>query len=128
MLWLDDKEEIQDDQIIITQTYHQIAFFTHDIVNIVPFSREMATAYYLPECSERDCYGGSCVNKNKEECKFCKCQYKLEEILIDGFYVNDGDYIVTLQTGVRVPISDVLYHTVALMWEMSKRNKYQNEF
>ena len=128
MLWLDDKEEIQDDQIIITQTYHQIAFFTYDIVDIAPFNREMATAYYLPECSERDCYNGACIDKNREECKFCKHPYKFEELLIDGFYVNDGDYIVTLQTGVRVPISDVFYHTVALMWEMSKHKKYQNKF
>ena len=128
MLWLDDKEEIQDDQIIITQTYHQIAFFTYDIVDIVPFNREMATAYYLPECSERDCYNGKCVDKPKEECKSCEYLYKFEEILIDGFYVNDGDYIVTLQTGIHVPISDVMYHTVALMWEMSKHNKHTSEF
>lgn len=125
---MDDEEKIENDQIIITQTYHKIAFYTYDILSITPFDRTMTTAYYLPECSERDCCGGSCIETAKEDCKLCKHPYKLEELLVDGFYVHDGDYIVTLQTGIRVPISNVLYHTVALMWELSKNKKYVCEF
>jgi hypothetical protein len=98
-------------QIIITQTYHQIAFFLYDIEKVVPFNPSLVYYYYLPECSARDCVNGTCVNKNltKATCLRCDFPFKHEEILIDGFYANRTDFIVYLQLGIKVPISKEFY-------------------
>lgn len=93
----------------VNQTNHQIKFHMYDINKIIPFHRHMCTAYFIPECSERGTYKGKCNDKSKENCKYCDNKNKIEELLIDGFYVEDNDYIAYLQTGVRVPVNREVY-------------------
>lgn len=97
-------------EFTVNQTNHQIKFHMYDINKIEPFRRYMCTAYFLPECTERDTFKGECVDKPKENCIDCKHKNKLEELLIDGWYVTDDDYIAYLQTGVRVPVKREVYY------------------
>jgi hypothetical protein len=98
-------------QAVVTQTYHQIAFFLYDIEKIVQFNPSLVSQYYLPECSARDCVNGTCANKEltKATCLRCDFPFKYEEILLDGFYTNKTDFIVCLQSGIKVPISKEFY-------------------
>ena len=98
-----------NEQIQINQTNHQIKFYFYDINNIIPFKKDMYTAYFLPQCTERDYYNGKCFDNKQNICAFCNHENKLEELLIDGFYVRDDDYIAYLQTGIRVPVSKDIY-------------------
>ena len=96
-------------KIEVNQMNHQISFYFYDIKNIVPFRKDMCTAYFIPECAERDHYNGKCFKEKQNICVFCDYKFKIEELLIDGFYIEDEDYIAYLQTGIRVPVSKEIY-------------------
>ena len=96
-------------QIEVIQPYHGIEFSAGDINKVVPFNREMLTAYFIPECSERDYFKGKCKENPREDCKYCNHGFKHEELLVDGFYVQDDSYIAYLQKGIRVPVPKVIY-------------------
>jgi hypothetical protein len=119
MLWLDSSECIEDDQIIITQTYHQIAFFTYDINDIVPFNTKYVDSYFLPECNERDQQSGKCIGKQFDinNCLNCNELFRIEEISINGFWAERDGYIVLLQTGIKVPITKEFYKEVKKIWD-----------
>ena len=98
-----------NEKIKIHQINHQITFYFYDIKNIVPFRRDMCTAYFVPACSERNHCNGKCFKQKQNICAFCDYKFKIEELLVDGFYVKDDDYIAYLQTGIRVPVSKEIY-------------------
>jgi len=114
---MDKNQEIQ-----VIQTNHQIKFHMYDINKVVAFNRYMCSAYFLPACLERDTYKGECADKPKEDCKYCKNKSKLEELLVDGFYVDDGDYIAYLQIGIRVPVKREVYDN----WRISIEREYED--
>jgi len=109
-------------EVQVNQTNHQIKFYMYDINKVLPFRRHMCNAYFLSECSERGTYKGECNDKPKEECIYCKNKNKLEELLIDGFYVTDDDYIAHLQTGIRVPVTREVYEE----WKSSIEREYDD--
>jgi len=53
-------------------------------------------------------------------CAFCDYKFKIEELLVDGFYVEDDDYIAYLQTGIRVPVSKEIYEEWIMYKEINK--------
>jgi hypothetical protein len=128
MLWLTSEEKIEDYQIIVTQTHHQIAFMAYDIEKIEPFDTRFATKYFLPECAERDCFGGKCVDHKNKNCLNCNEWRRHEEILIDGFYAERDWYVVFLQTGIRVPISKEFCSQLKEFWEEQKAENYVMKF
>jgi len=107
-------------EIKINQINHKIRFYLYDINDIQPFKKDMCTAYFLPECTERDYYNGKCFEEKQGICAYCNHKSKIEEFLVDGFYVENNDYIAYLQTGIKVPVSKEVYEEWIIYKERNK--------
>ena len=124
-------------QFEIKQCYHKIKFFAFDIVNIERYEVGMENANYVAECMGKcsiiaQPYGfGMPISSDKcqpilqkhPECIRCQ-ELHFNEVYIDGFCIdvndynwNERPYIATLQTGIRVPVTNEIYDAWKQGWE-----------